>query len=136
MAPLQSLKCPANILKVGPKDLDQHSKLPYAMRLHGSVLPRMILPILCIGGWATAVTLICKYVVDRMYQYMPFYSTILTSSSWCQHSPPYSPWFCRRSGPLLPQYHRIRTICRWPEIMDPPLCTRSQSRTIHLGTHR
>jgi putative membrane protein len=47
----------------GPRDMARHSKLPQFMRLHGSVLPKMLLPLLFIGGWATAVTLISKHVV-------------------------------------------------------------------------
>lgn len=43
---------------VGPRDLDAHSKLPYFMRMHGSVLPRMILPITLVGVWATLITII------------------------------------------------------------------------------
>lgn len=128
-------KTPANIIQVGPKDLDQHSKLPYAMRLHGSVLPRMILPILFIGVWATTITVICKYVVDRTFIF-GFHFMMLTSSSWRQHSPSHSPGFRSWSCPLLPQYHCIRTIRRWSKIMDTPLRTRSQSRTLYLGTHR
>lgn len=46
----------------GPRDMARHSKLPFFMRLHGSVLPKMILPLLFIGGWATMITLISKFV--------------------------------------------------------------------------
>ena len=34
-----------NYLQVGPRDMDAHSKLPYFLRVHGSVTPRMILPL-------------------------------------------------------------------------------------------
>ncbi|KAF7882780.1 uncharacterized protein EAF02_006143 [Botrytis sinoallii] len=34
---------------VGPRNLDAHSKLPYFMRLHGSVIPRMIVPLFWIA---------------------------------------------------------------------------------------
>ncbi|KAG4430840.1 hypothetical protein IFR05_013674 [Cadophora sp. M221] len=47
---------------VGPRDLDKHSKLPYFMRMHGSVLPRMVLPVLGVGAWATCITCISKFV--------------------------------------------------------------------------
>ncbi|KAG0646345.1 non sense mediated decay [Hyphodiscus hymeniophilus] len=47
---------------VGPRDMDRHSKLPYFMQMHGSVLPRMILPLLFIGSWATIITCISKFV--------------------------------------------------------------------------
>ncbi|TAQ90777.1 hypothetical protein B7494_g945 [Chlorociboria aeruginascens] len=47
---------------VGPRDMDRHSKLPYFLRLHGSVLPRMIVPLFLIGGWATIITCISEFV--------------------------------------------------------------------------
>ncbi|KAL2069330.1 hypothetical protein VTL71DRAFT_15668 [Oculimacula yallundae] len=47
---------------IGPRDLDKHSKLPYFMRMHGSVLPRMVLPILAIAGWATLITCISQLI--------------------------------------------------------------------------
>jgi len=46
-------------------DPSKHSDLPYYLRIHGSVLPKMILPLLFVGGWATAVTLISKLVYNR-----------------------------------------------------------------------
>ncbi|KAH8601893.1 Bestrophin, RFP-TM, chloride channel-domain-containing protein [Bisporella sp. PMI_857] len=46
----------------GPRDMDRHSKLPYFMRMHGSVLPRMILPLLWVSCWATLITCISKFV--------------------------------------------------------------------------
>ncbi|KAK5088091.1 hypothetical protein LTR05_002307 [Lithohypha guttulata] len=48
----------------GPRDTQKHSKLPLFMRLHGGILPRMILPLVFVGCWATAVTLVHKYVSD------------------------------------------------------------------------
>ena len=35
------------------------------MRMHGSILPKMIVPLFFVGGWATAVTLISKHVKNR-----------------------------------------------------------------------
>jgi len=46
----------------GPADPTKHSKLPYFLRVHGSILPKMVLPMLFIGGWATCITCISKYV--------------------------------------------------------------------------
>ncbi|KIW17557.1 hypothetical protein PV08_04751 [Exophiala spinifera] len=46
----------------GPRDMDHHSKVPYFLRLHGSVVPKMILPLAFVGAWATAVTCISKFV--------------------------------------------------------------------------
>lgn len=45
--------------------MERHSKLPYFMRMHGSVLPRMILPIFMISCWATLITCISKFVHER-----------------------------------------------------------------------
>lgn len=38
--------------------MQKHSKLPFFMRVHGSVMPKMILPLTFVGLWATAVTLV------------------------------------------------------------------------------
>jgi len=46
----------------GPIDVDKHSKWPIFMRLHGSILPKMILPLLFLGGWATMIQCISKFV--------------------------------------------------------------------------
>jgi putative membrane protein len=35
------------------------------MRMHGSVLPRMILPLTFAGGWATLITCLSKFVTPR-----------------------------------------------------------------------
>ncbi|TVY88649.1 UPF0187 protein [Lachnellula willkommii] len=48
---------------VGPRDLEKHSKLPYWMQMHGSVLPRMIVPIALVAGWATLITCLHMFVV-------------------------------------------------------------------------
>lgn len=42
----------------GPRDMQKHSKLPFFMRLHGSVMPKMILPLTVVGLWSTLITLI------------------------------------------------------------------------------
>lgn len=44
----------------GPRDISKHSKWPAFMRMHGSIVPKMILPLLFIGAWATAITCIHK----------------------------------------------------------------------------
>ncbi|OOQ89829.1 UPF0187 domain membrane protein [Penicillium brasilianum] len=45
----------------GPRDMDKHSKWPIFMRMHGSITPKMILPLALVGGWATAITCICEF---------------------------------------------------------------------------
>lgn len=47
---------------VGPRDMHKHSKLPYFMRVHGSVLPKMLLPLSFVVGWTTGVTCVNRYV--------------------------------------------------------------------------
>ncbi|KAJ5921232.1 hypothetical protein N7466_009558 [Penicillium verhagenii] len=45
----------------GPRDMDKHSKWPIFMRLHGSVMPKMILPMLLVAAWATLITCISHF---------------------------------------------------------------------------
>src|SRR6266516_4254768 len=48
----------------GPHNIQRHSKWPFFLRLQGSVTPKMILPLLLIGAWATLITCISKFVVE------------------------------------------------------------------------
>lgn len=48
----------------GPRDISKHSKWPLFMQMHGSILPKMILPLFFVAAWATAITLISKKVHD------------------------------------------------------------------------
>jgi putative membrane protein len=50
---------------MGPRDLSHHSKLPMMLRIHGSITPKLVIPILLVSGWATAVTCISKLLYDR-----------------------------------------------------------------------
>ncbi|KAF2119610.1 Bestrophin, RFP-TM, chloride channel-domain-containing protein [Lophiotrema nucula] len=49
---------------VGPRDMEHHSKWPIFLRLHGSITPEMVLPLLFVGGWSTCITCISKFVHD------------------------------------------------------------------------
>ncbi|KAK5157364.1 hypothetical protein LTS14_004129 [Recurvomyces mirabilis] len=60
-------------LFTGPRDIHRHSKWPYFLRLHGSVLPRMILPLAFVATWASAVVCISKLVTP-----LGINSTLLT----------------------------------------------------------
>ncbi|KAK5655689.1 hypothetical protein OQA88_5622 [Cercophora sp. LCS_1] len=42
----------------GPRDLQKHSKWPIFLQMHGSILPKMIVPLLWVAAWATCFTLI------------------------------------------------------------------------------
>ncbi|KAJ5628664.1 hypothetical protein N7490_010892 [Penicillium lividum] len=46
----------------GPRAMDKHSKWPIFLRMHGSVMPKMILPMLLVACWATLITCISKFV--------------------------------------------------------------------------
>lgn len=46
----------------GPRDINRHSKWPQFLRMHGSVLPKMIVPLTFVGGWATAIVCISMLV--------------------------------------------------------------------------
>ncbi|EAA31531.3 hypothetical protein GE21DRAFT_7013 [Neurospora crassa] len=42
----------------GPRDTQKHSKWPLFMQMHGSILPKMMLPLLGVGAWTTMLTVI------------------------------------------------------------------------------
>ncbi|KXS98670.1 hypothetical protein AC578_10061 [Pseudocercospora eumusae] len=46
----------------GPRDATRHSKWPSFSRMHGSILPKMIVPLSCVAAWATLITCISKLV--------------------------------------------------------------------------
>ena len=46
----------------GPRDPYRHSKLPFFLRMHGSVLPKMIVPLFFLACWTTAITTISMLV--------------------------------------------------------------------------
>ncbi|KAG7436521.1 UPF0187 protein [Fusarium oxysporum f. sp. raphani] len=48
----------------GPRDIQKHSKWPLVMQMHGSIMPKLIIPLVAIGAWSTAITLIYKLVYD------------------------------------------------------------------------
>ncbi|KAI3529948.1 hypothetical protein CABS01_04018 [Colletotrichum abscissum] len=45
----------------GPRDILKHSKWPLFMQMHGSILPKMIVPLIWMSLWAAAITVIDKY---------------------------------------------------------------------------
>ncbi|KAL4807782.1 Bestrophin, RFP-TM, chloride channel-domain-containing protein [Aspergillus unguis] len=48
----------------GPRDMDKHSKWPLAVRMHGSISPKLILPMALVAGWSTCITCISRFVHD------------------------------------------------------------------------
>lgn len=80
--------------QVRPLDPDRHSKLPYFMRVHGSVLPRMIVPLLMIGIWTTIITCISEFVVSCMFPRKKLGGQADHVISGGPDNPPYGAWFC------------------------------------------
>ncbi|CAI6250273.1 unnamed protein product [Periconia digitata] len=58
---------------LGPRALDRHSKWPMMLRIHGSCLPDLILPLIVVGSWTTGVCLFSRHVHDLAIK-----STLLT----------------------------------------------------------
>lgn len=46
----------------GPRDITKHSKWPLFLQMHGSIFPKLILPLIFVAAWATAITTISKLV--------------------------------------------------------------------------
>ncbi|QPH02408.1 hypothetical protein C2857_006617 [Epichloe festucae Fl1] len=42
----------------GPRDITKHSKWPLFLQMHGSILPKMVLPLIFVGMWSTAIMVI------------------------------------------------------------------------------
>ena len=45
-----------------PYNIEKHSKLPYFLRMNGSITPRMLVPLAFVGIWATIITCISQWV--------------------------------------------------------------------------
>lgn len=48
----------------GPRNIQKHSKWPLILQLHGSIIPKLILPLFLVACWSTAITVISKRVHD------------------------------------------------------------------------
>lgn len=48
----------------GPRDIRQFSRVPLCLRLYGSVLPKIIAPLVFVVTWAAAITAVCEHVYD------------------------------------------------------------------------
>lgn len=55
--------------------MDKHSKWPVFMRMHGSVMPKMILPLLWVAAWSTAITCISRFGHNRECIYSEDHTT-------------------------------------------------------------
>jgi hypothetical protein len=85
--------------------MDKHSKWPIFMRMHGSVMPKMILPLVFVAAWSTFITLISKHVHSRK-DFRTFNSITRVSdcsNSWHQQYPAHRAGFRGGSGFVVPQ---------------------------------
>lgn len=55
--------------------MEHHSKWPVFMRMHGSIIPEMILPIIVVAIWSTIITVISQCKFNRMS--FPLFFTVL-----------------------------------------------------------
>ncbi|KAF2641847.1 UPF0187 domain membrane protein [Massarina eburnea CBS 473.64] len=46
----------------GPRDISRHSRWPRALRIHGSVAPKLIIPMFCIACWTALIVVISEKV--------------------------------------------------------------------------
>ncbi|RSL73103.1 hypothetical protein CEP53_000823 [Fusarium sp. AF-6] len=46
----------------GPRNLQSHSKWPLVMQLHGSIIPKLMVPLILIAAWSTLITVISMRV--------------------------------------------------------------------------
>ncbi|KAI1396567.1 UPF0187-domain-containing protein [Hypoxylon fuscum] len=46
----------------GPRDIAKHSKWPLFLQMHGSILPKMIVPLLIVACWASLITSVSTLV--------------------------------------------------------------------------
>ncbi|PSR81782.1 Bestrophin, RFP-TM, chloride channel-domain-containing protein [Coniella lustricola] len=50
----------------GPRDILKHSKWPLFLRMHGSILPKMVVPLFVLGGWATCITCVSQFTTHSL----------------------------------------------------------------------
>jgi hypothetical protein len=55
----------------GPHDTTRHSRWPIFLRIRGSVVPAMILPLTFISLWSSCVTIISKFVYEGSKYFIP-----------------------------------------------------------------
>ncbi|KAK0741448.1 Bestrophin, RFP-TM, chloride channel-domain-containing protein [Schizothecium vesticola] len=48
----------AGVYFKGPRNTEKHSKWPIFLQMHGSIMPKMILPLVSVAAWATLFTVI------------------------------------------------------------------------------
>lgn len=123
--------------QIGPRDLDHHSKWPVFLRVHGSVTPEMVLPLLFVAGWSSMITLISKFVHDRMSHPCSLsIQPVLTTSSQRQSAVAHCPWFRRWSRIELQKFHRLRALQRWSQILGTTHFRVTKSCSPYLDTRR
>ncbi|CCU74922.1 unnamed protein product [Blumeria hordei] len=59
----------------GPRDLDSHSKVPMFLRIHGSIMPHLIVPLTFVGLWSSLITYISNHYISLAVE--PILITVL-----------------------------------------------------------
>jgi putative membrane protein len=60
-----------------PRHFEHHSRWPIFLRFDGSITPDMILPLLFVAAWSSAITYISTYIHD-----LGFKSILLTATGF------------------------------------------------------
>jgi hypothetical protein len=111
----------------------QFTRVPYFFRLHGSVLPTLIVPLLFIGGWATCVTAISRLVwslgVNKYPHQPPFSCLTITDDK----RPDHGVGLCRRFSTVYSFHHRVRTFYRGQKVDSPFLHFHEELMGVGIG---
>ncbi|ORY61738.1 Bestrophin, RFP-TM, chloride channel-domain-containing protein [Pseudomassariella vexata] len=49
----------------GPRDIAKHSKWPLFLQMHGSILPKMVVPLIAVAMWSSLITVISMKLRDQ-----------------------------------------------------------------------
>ncbi|KAF2398567.1 putative membrane protein [Trichodelitschia bisporula] len=61
---------------VGPRDMTHFSKWPFVLRVHGSIVPHILIPMLVVAIWVTSVVCACKFHFTN-HKFDPIMLTVL-----------------------------------------------------------
>ncbi|KAI1437085.1 Bestrophin, RFP-TM, chloride channel-domain-containing protein [Xylaria sp. CBS 124048] len=60
----------------GPRDIAKHSKWPLFLQLHGSITPKLVVPLIAMGLWSTLITVLSKEFAHIELSIQPVLLTI------------------------------------------------------------
>lgn len=114
------------------------------MQMHGSILPKMVIPLLILGGWASFITCVTELTdVKRTFRpwdlngsYIIKMLTHMPSQSQRAVDPPHCHRFRRQSWLELPEFECLRTIHGGPKVLDPAYIDMPKPRAGFLDPHQ